>query len=211
MKIISHRGYWVEPKDKNTLKAFENTTEFGFGTETDIRDFDLELVVSHDIANKNTIRFNSILELFKQDNLLLALNVKADGLQNLLMQSLLKYNISNYFVFDMSIPDTILYLNMGFNVFCRQSEFETQIPFYNKIKGVWLDSFESIWYSSDIVENHLRNGKQVCIVSAELHKRNYLSHWQFLKSWDFIDNKNLILCTDNPEEAMNFFENVKLA
>jgi glycerophosphoryl diester phosphodiesterase len=210
MEIISHRGYWIDPKDKNTLNAFENTTNFGFGTETDIRDFDLELVVSHDISNKDTLRFNSILELFKKNNLLLALNVKADGLQNLLKQSLDKYDISNYFVFDMSIPDTIMYINMGFNVFCRQSEYENKIPFYNEIKGVWLDSFNDTWYSADLVKEHLKQEKKVCIVSADLHKRDHISHWEFLKSWNFIDNNNLILCTDYPKEAIAFFGNKKL-
>lgn len=209
MKIISHRGYWIKPEEKNTIQAFYNTTKLGFGSETDLRDFDSELVISHDIPNKNNLKFNSVLELFKSENLLLALNVKADGLQNLLEKSINQFNISNYFVFDMSIPDTKHYINMGFNVFCRQSEYEPHIPFYNEIKGIWLDAFEKIWYSANIVNEHLTQGKQVCIVSAELHNRDYLNHWQFLKTWSFIQNNNLILCTDYPEEARLFFDNTK--
>jgi len=208
MKIISHRGYWNKPEEKNTIQSFNNTTKFGFGTETDIRDFNTELVISHDIATQANVKFNTILDSFINENLLLALNIKADGLQNLLQQSLKQYNLTNYFVFDMSIPDTIQYLNMGFNVFCRQSEFEPKVPFYNDIKGVWLDAFEKIWYNSNLVIDHLTNGKQVCIVSAELHKRDHLSHWRFLKSWSFIQNNHLILCTDYPEEAKKFFENI---
>ncbi|NQU33604.1 MAG: hypothetical protein HQ521_10245 [Bacteroidetes bacterium] len=207
MIIISHRGYWIKPEEKNTIQSFNNTTKKGFGTETDIRDFDSELVISHDIANKDNLRFNSILESFKNSNLLLALNIKADGLQNLLQQSINQYKISNYFVFDMAIPDTILYINMGFNVFCRQSEFEPYIPFYDEIKGIWLDSFKKTWYNSGLVNKHIINGKQVCIVSDELHKRDHLSQWQFLKSWSIIQNNNLILCTDYPEEAKLFFKN----
>ena len=207
MIILSHRGYWKKVEEKNTLQSFNNTIINGFGTETDIRDFDGELVISHDISNKSNLRFNSILELFKNSNLLLALNVKADGLQNLLMQSINQHKISNYFVFDMSIPDTNLYINMGFNVFCRQSEFEPNVPFYDEIKGIWLDAFKKTWYNSDLVYNHLLKGKKVCIVSDELHKRDHLYQWQILKSWSFIENDNLILCTDYPEEARKYFEN----
>lgn len=207
MIILSHRGYWKKVEEKNTLQSFNNTIINGFGTETDIRDFDGDLVISHDISNKSNLRFNSILELFKNSNLLLALNVKADGLQNLLMQSINQHKISNYFVFDMSIPDTNLYINMGFNVFCRQSEFEPHVPFYDEIKGIWLDAFKKTWYNSDLVYNHLHKGKKVCIVSDELHKRDHLYQWQILKSWSFIENDNLILCTDYPEEARKYFEN----
>ena len=33
-----------------------------------------------------------------------------------------------------------------------------------EIKGVWLDSFESIWYDKDLILNHTLNNKKVCIV-----------------------------------------------
>jgi glycerophosphoryl diester phosphodiesterase len=207
MKILSHRGYWKKVEEKNTLQSFNYTINKGFGTETDIRDFDGRLVISHDISNKTSLELNSILELFKNEQLFLALNIKADGLQNLLMQSIKLYKLTNYFVFDMSIPDTVLYINMGFNVFCRQSEFELEIPFYDEIKGIWLDAFNKTWYNSDLVGNHINNGKKVCIVSDELHKRDHLAQWQFIKSWRLKQNDNLILCTDYPEEARYYFEN----
>lgn len=208
MIIISHRGFWIRATEKNTLKAFKNSTKFGFGTETDIRDFNSELVISHDVADKNSVKFNTMLEPFQSTNLLLALNIKADGLLNLLQLSMNHYNIKNYFVFDMSIPDTLQYIKAGFNVFSRQSEYELQVPFYNDIKGIWLDAFKNIWYDADLIKKHLNNGKQVCIVSAELHNRDYLSHWKLIKSWDFIENNNLILCTDYPEEAKIFFNRI---
>ncbi len=205
MKIISHRGFWSNLEDKNTKVSFENTINFGFGTETDIRDFNSNLVISHDVPTETNLKFKSILTDFKNSDLLLALNIKSDGLQNLLQESLILYNISNYFVFDMSIPDTIPYLKMGFKVFGRQSEYEMLIPFYEHIKGIWLDAFESIWYKPELIKKHLENGKNVCIVSAELHKRNHIKHWEMLKSWDCIKNDNVILCTDFPEDAKIFF------
>jgi glycerophosphoryl diester phosphodiesterase len=47
-RILAHRGYWLEPGEKNSLSAFRRAFEGGFGIETDIRDLDGELVVSHD-------------------------------------------------------------------------------------------------------------------------------------------------------------------
>ena len=83
MIILSHRGYWKEANEKNLPVAFERTFSLGFGTETDIRDFKSELVISHDIADENSISAKEMFEIYnKYDNTLpLALNIKADGLQ----------------------------------------------------------------------------------------------------------------------------------
>jgi hypothetical protein len=205
MIIISHRGYWNEPNEKNTLQAFINSAGSGFGCETDIRDFNSELVISHDVPGCGALSINSVFELFEGKDLKLAINIKSDGLQDLIQKSLNQFNITNYFVFDMSIPETRRYIKLGYNVFGRLSEFEPELPFYNEIKGVWLDSFERIWYNEELINKHLLNGKQVCIVSAELHGRDYEEHWKYLKSFSFIENDNLILCTDHPEKARVYF------
>ncbi|MEJ7675946.1 MAG: hypothetical protein WKF59_25420 [Chitinophagaceae bacterium] len=70
------------------------------------------LVISHDIANSNCIIADEFFSIYKQhtQSLTLALNIKADGLQDELFKLLELYNIHNYFVFDMAIPDTIGYI-----------------------------------------------------------------------------------------------------
>ena len=55
LKIIAHRGFWLEKSEQNSLKAFKKAFENGFGVETDVRDFNGELVISHDIATKNAL------------------------------------------------------------------------------------------------------------------------------------------------------------
>jgi hypothetical protein len=40
MQILSHRGYWQHPSEKNTEAAFRRSFLLGYGTETDIRDRD---------------------------------------------------------------------------------------------------------------------------------------------------------------------------
>lgn len=207
MKIISHRGFWKSNHEKNKLVSFERTINNNFGTETDLRDYKGEIVISHDIPLENSIKLDLILQLFKESQLTLALNIKSDGLSKILFDKLKKYNIKDYFFFDMSIPDTINYIKDGLNVFIRQSEYENDLAFYDEIDGIWLDSFESIWYNKDLIFTHLKNKKKVCIVSSELHGRDYTDHWELIKSWKLSDNENLLLCTDFPQRANLFFKN----
>ncbi len=208
MIILSHRGYWKEIYEKNQKIAFERSFSLGFGTETDIRDYKGNLVVSHDIADDKCISVKELFEIYnKFDNTLpLALNIKADGLQVKLKELLEEYNIKNYFVFDMSVPDGLQYLKQNIKSFTRESEYEKIPAFYDEAYGVWLDEFQGHWIDKEVIKKHMENNKQICIVSPDLHKREYLKEWQHYKEIEqelVIDN--LMICTDYPEEAKEFF------
>jgi len=136
---------------------------------------------------------------------MLALNVKADGLQLKVKGLIEQYKITRYFLFDMSIPDTIGYISHGLRVFSRQSEHEPEPAFYTECQGIWLDAFTSTWYDNDLIAAHIGRGKQVAIVSPELHGRDHLPLWQQLKEGQLHQQKNVILCTDLPEQAVAFF------
>jgi hypothetical protein len=212
MKILSHRGYWISESEKNSLIAFERSFRLGFGTETDVRDFNGQLVISHDVPTSglDLMTFADFLNCYKSfdSNLPLALNIKSDGLQKLLKFELERFEISNYFVFDMSIPDTIGYLNNDFKVFGRESEYETDVSFYSKIIGVWMDEFEGHWINQDKLSFHLNRGKIVCLVSPDLHKRNYQVEWATYKRFNLenvIFKDKFWLCTDFPEVAKAYF------
>jgi len=211
MNIISHRGYWAAVPEKNTRDAFIRSFQSGFGTETDIRDFGGQIVISHDIPRGSEVGFDIFLMLYNTlgKGLPLALNIKSDGLQVELAEYLSKYNITNYFVFDMSIPDTIGYLKSKIQYFVRQSEFEIidyRSVLYANAAGVWLDELYECWIEQDILLNHLANGKTVCIVSPEIHGRDYLERWsQYKEVSKNIKTDKIILCTDLPEYARDFF------
>ena len=174
MIILSHRGYWKEASEKNKDISFNRSFELGFGTETDVRDYKGELVISHDIADENAMSLEKFLSLYNkyEGNLPLALNIKADGLQDKLKQALEKYHINNYFVFDMSVPDGLVYLDSKMLTFTRQSEYEKEPSFYEAALGVWLDEFHTHWVSKEIIADHLTHHKQICIVSPDLHRRD---------------------------------------
>ena len=207
MIILSHRGLWKEPSEKNTPMAFERSFSLGFGTEPDIRDYKGELVISHDIANINCISAKEMFEIYnKYDNTLpLALNIKSDGLQVKLKELLKQFNITKYFVFDMSVPDGLQYINHQIRAFTRQSEYELEPSFYSNACGIWLDEFNNNWIDYDILNEHLQCQKNLCIVSPELHGRDYLTRWEAYKLIEKKLRVDLMICTDFPERAKEYF------
>jgi glycerophosphoryl diester phosphodiesterase len=209
MKIISHRGLWSSKPYQNTIQAFQQSFNNGFGIETDIRDFNGELVISHDVADEKSTSLEKFFELYNSINnsLTLALNIKSDGLQNKLEHLISKYAIENYFVFDMSIPDHKQYINKKLLTYLRLSDYESDLSLYDYSFGIWLDAFDKIWYDKDLISKHTSLNKQVCIVSEELHRRDHNHHWNFLLKEKIHLLDNVILCTDFPELAKNFFNN----
>lgn len=210
MKILAHRGYWKEQSEKNSLQAMKRSFEAGFGVETDVRDRNGKLVISHDPADAGAYTFSEFLELHQSfgpsvSALTLALNVKADGLQSLLKQELERFEVQSYFFFDMSVPDTLGYERSGLRFFSRQSEYEPEPALYHRAAGIWLDMFKSDWPDESLIKAHLDNGKEVCIVSPELHRRSHESYWSFLKEMGFHQSDLASLCTDYPDEAKEFF------
>lgn len=203
MRILCHRGYWKSALEKNTVKAFERGFALGLGTETDIRDWNGELVISHDPPTGNPLTFRRFLE-FTPRELFLALNVKSDGIANAAIQILGDFGHQNYVFFDMSVPDMQHYLRKGVPTAMRLSEFEPWVQsLAMRVKIIWLDAFEGIWYSKSDIQALLDKGFEVLIVSNELHGRDPGDQWTLLDSLPKSDK--LTLCTDLPEEALKRF------
>lgn len=208
MNIIAHRGCWKKPKEKNTLLAFERAFKHGYGIETDIRDYKGELVISHDVADESCIKLAEFLELYQSTGCesVLALNIKADGICNLLYRVLMEYEIGRYFAFDMSVPEMVLYRKAGCKYYARQSDIEQDPILYQDAEGVWLDAFYAYdWMKSDVIKRHVSQGKDVVIVSPELHGMDSEFLWNDLKENGFSSNERLFLCTDRPEAAEKYF------
>lgn len=208
MKILAHRGYWNDEIERNSPEALRMALEKGFGFESDVRDYAGKMVISHNIADASC---QDVKEVFKWlhefgDKYTFAINIKADGLKHLLIEYLDKYKINNYFLFDMSVPQMIEFRDAGLRIFTRQSEIEPTPCMYNDAVGVWIDAFwDDRWITKELIENHLLSGKQVCIVSPDLHRReNYRHFWNRIRGCSFSTN-DLILCTDHPNEARRYF------
>lgn len=208
MHILSHRGYWGESIRKNSSEAFDRSFRLGFGTETDFRDHNGKLVISHDPPSGNCLYVADFLREFTEidKSLPLAINIKADGLQRDIKDALDAYSIKNYFLFDMSVPDAIVSLKNGLTIFTRQSDVETAPYLYKEAAGVWLDAFfDDSWINGESIIRHLDAGKRVCVVSPELHGREHLMLWERIFKSGIHSHPELMLCTDIPEEAQAFF------
>ncbi|MCL9657977.1 phosphodiesterase [Pseudomonas protegens] len=207
MKIISHRGYWKTPAEKNTLLAFERSFDLGFGTETDVRDYNGKLVISHDIPDTDAITLQEFFQCLGGRRLPIALNIKSDGLRDLVLEEIQRSDIKDAFVFDMSVPDQKAYLLQDvIKVFTRMSEQELKPAFYEESQGIWLDAFSSQWFGPDEIASILGHQKEVCLVSPELHGRPALTLWSRIKDHKITRSDNLILCTDTPEAAAQYFK-----
>jgi glycerophosphoryl diester phosphodiesterase len=202
--VLSHRGYWLDPTEKNSTTAFRRSFDLGFGLETDVRDCRGELVISHDMPGGQELKLDEFLAILRDRPLPLAVNIKADGLASKLASAMQRHAVADWFVFDMAVPDMLAYFNAQVPVFTRMSEVEPQPILLEKSSGIWLDSFYSDWFSGHHVDELLDTGKRICIVSPELHGRCHESLWELLLP--LRDHPRIMLCTDLPEKARGYFK-----
>ena len=165
-----------------------------------------ELVISHDMPHGGEMPLTTLLALIGNNQQLLAINIKADGLAKLLSKTMVDYNRTNWFVFDMAIPDMRDHLAVGNPVFARMSEVEQNPVWLDRVEGVWLDSFDTDWFGLPLISDLLRQGKRVCVVSPELHGRDHIDLWTMLLP--LAAANLLVLCTDYPVKAKEFFYGV---
>ena len=208
--ILSHRGIWDNPLEKNSKKALFKALNNGFGLETDVRyDRNKGLVISHDVLQekKRILRFEDLLLEYKkvESNAYLAINIKSDGLQKYLREILFNYKIKNYFLFDMSIPDLISGTKYKLNQYARYSNLEDPYKFADFTNGVWIDNFSSEMISKSELINLTKKFQNLAFVSPELHGNKYKEYWDFVKDFNKNIELNIMLCTDLPMKANNFF------
>lgn len=211
MKLLAHRGLWFNRDERNTLSALFKGLDEGYGLETDVRDLNGQLVISHDIPiSDSAVPLEKLLQYYSDGGFTstLGLNIKADGLQEKLCQQLKDHNIKDYFVFDMSVPDTLGYLNLGMNTFIRRSDLEHHPKLSPRAQGVWLDEMIEPWIDAGVIMAQAAEADAVCIVSGELHGREHVLQWAQIKGAINLGcpTGKLLLCTDFPHEAERYFK-----
>ena len=83
-------------------------------------------------------------------------------------------------------------------------DFEKEMPFYKDCTTVWIDYFNGDGPTIQKVIETLKDGKIACVVSPELHKRDYQQMWEYLKPMK--GEERLYLCTDYPDKAKEYFK-----
>ena len=192
-QILAHRGFWSESKglpqlEKNSIQSFQRAQKFGFGIETDIRDFNGRVVVAHDpVTGGGNLIDVKILRTFE---LAVALNIKADGLLDILNPSDLP---SSYFFFDGSIPEMQRYKSKGFKSATRVSDLETE----SEISGIfWVDYFGDPSWLDRYLET-INPANEYVFVSPELHGDPHYAFWNNVRPI-LQNNPNVKICTDYP-------------
>jgi len=200
---------WNNKTEQNTLDSLLKAINSGFGVETDVRDYDGKLVISHDLPDKKSPLFEYFIAKVKEQsslsNSVLAINIKSDGLANSLLELSKKYDFnSNLFYFDMSTP-MLNYFTKVFpsNSLCtRISDIEPHPLLYERCDWIWVDSFSDKRISTPKLRSLLSDNKKLVIVSPELHGKKHIDYWYELKK---LKSKNIYLCTDFPIEARAYF------
>jgi glycerophosphoryl diester phosphodiesterase len=209
LEILAHRGWWHRPEEKNSHAALDRAFAAGYGIETDLRDCAGEIVVSHDMPQPGTMTFDGLLDLYLSypTRPTLALNIKADGMAATIAERLTNRGITQYFVFDMSVPDTLGYLAKGMTVFTRHSEYETGSPLDERAGGIWLDAFERPFVAPDDINRVLGRGQVAALVSPELHRKPHEDAWRVWRDTFAAQSGDtrVMLCTDLPDRAETYF------
>ena len=208
--IFAHRGRWNNNNEKNKMIALSSALQAGYSIETDIRDYQGSLCISHDPPSQDEIgSLDELLGFYKSRNCKskLALNVKADGIQYLIKEKLTSYNITDYFLFDMSIPDHLKYKEMGLKEYMRVSEHESYEVLERTSEGIWYD-FKRYTRPNIIGANRfLKKNQRLNFVSPELHGYTDMraTVWGIIREQGFHRLDTFELCTDYPDEAYNYF------
>ena len=206
MDIIAHRGFWLSPGEKNTPLAFSRAFENGFGVETDFRDVLGRLVISHDLPINQDDSVEIFLSLYATNPVSapIAINIKSDGLQDLVFSFIKSSGFKNSFVFDMTVPDMRGYYAKGIPVFSRVSDQESP-AFLGQADGIWLDAFEKEALDIAVIEDFLALGKKIAFVSSELHGRSHHQLWEFILRNHLQKISGISICTDFPQDAKKYF------
>lgn len=160
MKFISHR--------RNTIEQLKETNT-NYGVEVDIRSFKNKLTIHHDPFIEGE-EFDVWIKEYKHNTLIL--NVKEEGLENLLLESMKKNNINDFFFLDQSFPFLIKTVKNGVaKCAVRISEYEsidTALSLKGMVDWIWVDCFSKFPISSNDFLNLKNANFKICIVSPEL-------------------------------------------
>ncbi len=192
-QIFAHRGFWKEGGfAPNSIEGLEAAFEKGFAVETDVRDQQEEIVISHDPCGLSSYSaFNH--ELLALGGI--AINIKSDGLAPRFSELRENIQVSKSFVFDCSIPQILQFRKASIPHALRISEYEKELPWNPDY--IWLDAFNDDWWIKDAKIRKLMDETPTIIVSPELHGREFLLAWEeFSKLAQEVEN--IGICTDLP-------------
>jgi hypothetical protein len=195
----------------NTLKELRQVGE-DQGAEIDIRYHQDQLILHHDpfSHHKNKcLLFEEFLFNWHSSGPLI-LNVKTEGIEEKCITLMNKFNLSNWFFLDISMPYFVKFSNIalnkdieGFskkNLAVRFSEYETieyALSFSNKAEWIWVDCFSKLPLNKETYDKIKKAKFKICLVSPELQGLKKEKIADFLTQIDKMEIE--AVCTKYPE------------
>ena len=192
--------------------ALTAALEAGFGIETDFRDHNGCLVIAHDPPiGSDAVPAKEFFDIYMRLNAFgrVAVNVKADGIQDLLIAAIAAAGVplERVFAFDMSVPDALHYFSRSVPAYTRVSQYENPPSLLDRAEGVWVDDFLGGFPQVEVAQRLLSTGSRVSIVSPELHRRDHNAVWDAIEAAGLHCNPRFEICTDLPQQAFERFWN----
>ena len=212
-QVLAHRGVWDGQCAPNSEGALRKGLDLGLGIETDLRDRDLTVVISHDPPCRNEgLELDQLSALISQSaatGALIALNVKSDGLAPLVIEMVKAHHDQPIFLFDMSVPELVRYVALGLPVAVRSSEYERDAISFAGRLGVplraWVDGLAEDWYLMDAEIPRLLESGALTLVSPEIHGRDPREAWDWLYECH-MSGYDVSICTDRALEFLAWDE-----
>ncbi len=157
VKIIAHRI--------NKIKDYKNLNDF-YGIETDIRDHNQKIILSHDPFQNGEDFFKFIKYIDKT----VFLNIKSFGLLKKILNYIKKKKI---YLLDISFSEFhFLYKhNLSNKILLRFSSYEKHKldeKFFKKIEWIWFDYFNGKRIKKKDYLYLKKHKKKICLVSPDL-------------------------------------------
>ena len=159
MIIIRHRV--------NTLAELKEVKE-GQGAEIDLRYHEDEIILHHDPLGHHRVKsflFKDFLSSWNSKGPLI-LNIKTEGIENLCIEFMNNFKISNWFFLDLSMPYFVKFTDKAFNQeiqgfssynlaarFSEREPLEYAISFMGKANWIWVDCFSYLPLDLDILDD----------------------------------------------------------
>lgn len=143
-----------------------------FGVEIDLRDSAGDLILQHDPFIEGE-KFSDYITHYQHGTMIL--NVKSERIEHKVLELLEKYDITDYFFLDSSIPMINLLSSMGEKKsavrFSEIESIETVMLMADKVEWVWVDCFSKLPIDKESYLRLRKAGLKLCLVSPELQGR----------------------------------------
>jgi len=165
------------------------------GIEVDIRSWGSALVMHHDafVGGPDFVEF-----IHQYRHRLLIANVKEEGIERRVIESIESAGIRDYFLLDVTFPFLVRYASMGFrNLAVRFSEYEdmqTCLNLAGKVNWVFVDNFTRLPVEGGAF-GRLAQHFRLCVVSPELLHRDEIPFARDVLA----TNPATAVLTDHPE------------